>query len=73
VWPAYALATAVLSLWAREALAEVLPYCEQQGIGLLAYSPLGSGFLTGRFASFDELPIGDAGRQWDRIQQDALQ
>jgi len=61
-----------LSLWAREALAEVLPYCKQHGIGLLAYSPLGSGFLTGRFTSFDELPAGDARRQWNRFQQDAL-
>jgi aryl-alcohol dehydrogenase-like predicted oxidoreductase len=50
----------------------VLPYCEQQGIGVLAYSPLGSGFLTGRFSSFDELPADDARRQWARFQQDAL-
>jgi aryl-alcohol dehydrogenase-like predicted oxidoreductase len=53
-----------LSLWAREVRAEV-PYCKQHGIGFLAYSPLGSGFLTGRFTSFDELPAGDARRQWD--------
>jgi aryl-alcohol dehydrogenase-like predicted oxidoreductase len=61
-----------LSLWARDALAEMLPYCEQHGIEFLAYSPLGSGFLTGRFTSFDELPAADARRQWDRFQQDAL-
>jgi aryl-alcohol dehydrogenase-like predicted oxidoreductase len=39
---------------------------------LLAYSPLGSGFLTGRFASFDDLPAGDGRRDWARFQQDAI-
>jgi aryl-alcohol dehydrogenase-like predicted oxidoreductase len=50
------------SLWSRDVQAEVLPYCTEQGIGLLAYSPLGRGFLAGRFVSFDELPRNDQRR-----------
>ncbi len=61
-----------LSLWTRDALAEVLPYCEDQGIAFLPFSPLGRGFLAGRFASFDELPEDDFRRRLPRFQQDAL-
>jgi len=39
-----------LSLWTRDALPEVLPYCQEQGIAFLPFSPLGRGFLTGRFS-----------------------
>ncbi|GAB3933401.1 hypothetical protein GCM10027614_04230 [Micromonospora vulcania] len=48
-----------LSLWTRDPLAEVLPYCAEQGIAFLPFSPLGRGFLAGRFASFDDLPADD--------------
>ncbi|MEV5595544.1 aldo/keto reductase [Streptomyces sp. NPDC052496] len=61
-----------LSLWTREALDEVLPYCEEQGIAFLPFSPLGRGFLTGSIASFDELPQDDFRRRLPRFQQDAL-
>jgi aryl-alcohol dehydrogenase-like predicted oxidoreductase len=61
-----------LSLWTRDALAEVLPYCEEQGTALLPFSPLGRGFLAGRFSSFDELPQDDFRRQPPRFQQDTL-
>jgi aryl-alcohol dehydrogenase-like predicted oxidoreductase len=61
-----------LSLWTRDVLAEVLPYCEQQGIALLPFAPLGRGFLAGRFSSFDELPQDDFRRGLPRFQQDAL-
>jgi len=61
-----------LSLWTRDALAEVLPYCKEQGIAFLPFSPLGRGFLTGRFSSFDDLPQDDFRRQLPRFQQDAL-
>ena len=46
-----------LSLWTRDPLAEVLPWCEQNGAGFLPFSPLGRGFLTGTLtpASFDEM------------------
>jgi aryl-alcohol dehydrogenase-like predicted oxidoreductase len=61
-----------LSLWTRDALAEVLPYCARRGIAFLPFSPLGRGFLTGRFASFDDLPQDDFRRGLPRFQQDAL-
>jgi aryl-alcohol dehydrogenase-like predicted oxidoreductase len=60
------------SLWTRDPLAEVLPYCERQGIAFLPFSPLGRGFLTGRFASFDDLPDDDFRRRLPRFQQDAM-
>jgi aryl-alcohol dehydrogenase-like predicted oxidoreductase len=61
-----------LSLWTRDALSEVLPYCEEQGIAFLPFSPLGRGFLTGRFSSFDDLPQDDFRRRLPRFQRDAL-
>jgi aryl-alcohol dehydrogenase-like predicted oxidoreductase len=61
-----------LSLWTRDALAEVLPYCQEQGIAFLPFSPLGRGFLAGRFSSFDDLPRDDFRRGLPRFQQDAL-
>jgi aryl-alcohol dehydrogenase-like predicted oxidoreductase len=62
-----------LSLWTRDALAEVLPFCQEHGIALLPFSPLGRGFLTGRFASPDDLPQQDFRRGLPRFQQEALQ
>jgi len=47
------------SLWTRDVEAEILPTCRELGIGFVAYSPLGRGFLTGRFSSPDEFPEGD--------------
>ncbi|MFF0155418.1 aldo/keto reductase [Micromonospora sp. NPDC005203] len=61
-----------LSLWTRDPLAEVLPYCVEQGIAFLPFSPLGRGFLAGRFSSFDDLPADDFRRGLPRFQQDAL-
>jgi aryl-alcohol dehydrogenase-like predicted oxidoreductase len=61
-----------MSLWTRDVLAEVLPHCQEQGIAFLPFSPLGRGFLTGRFSSFDELPADDFRRRLPRFQQDAL-
>jgi aryl-alcohol dehydrogenase-like predicted oxidoreductase len=61
-----------LSLWTRDPLAEVLPHCEQQGIAFLPFSPLGRGFLTGRFSSADDIPADDFRRQLPRFQQDAM-
>lgn len=60
------------SLWTRDVQAEVLPFCERHGIGLLPYSPLGRGFLAGRFAAFDELPQNDQRRRLPRFQDDNL-
>ncbi|MFJ9611471.1 aldo/keto reductase [Kitasatospora sp. NPDC101176] len=61
-----------LSLWTRDALADVLPYTEEHGIAFLPFSPLGRGFLTGSISSFDELPADDFRRALPRFQQDAL-
>jgi aryl-alcohol dehydrogenase-like predicted oxidoreductase len=61
-----------LSLWTRDALAEVLPFCQREGIAFLPFSPLGRGFLTGRFASADDLPTQDFRRGLPRFQRDAL-
>jgi aryl-alcohol dehydrogenase-like predicted oxidoreductase len=61
-----------LSLWTRDPLSEVLPYCEARGIAFLAFAPLGRGFLTGRFSSFDDLPQDDFPRQLPRFQPEAL-
>jgi aryl-alcohol dehydrogenase-like predicted oxidoreductase len=47
------------SLWAREVEAEVLPTVRELGIGFVAYSPLGRGFLTGAYRSPKDLPEGD--------------
>jgi aryl-alcohol dehydrogenase-like predicted oxidoreductase len=47
------------SLWTRDVEAEILPTLEELGIALVAYSPLGRGFLSGRFSSPEELDEGD--------------
>jgi aryl-alcohol dehydrogenase-like predicted oxidoreductase len=51
------------SLWTRDLEAEILPAVRELGIGLVAYSPLGRGFLTGRFRSLEDLPADD----WRRL------
>ncbi|MGH7499588.1 MAG: aldo/keto reductase [Gemmatimonadales bacterium] len=56
------------SLWTRDPEDEVLPTCRKLGIGFVAYSPLGRGFLTGRFHSIDDLPEGDYRRNSPRFQ-----
>jgi aryl-alcohol dehydrogenase-like predicted oxidoreductase len=61
-----------LSLWTRDALAGVLPYCQEQGIAFLAFAPLGRGFLTGRFGSPGDLPRDDFRRGLPRFQEGAL-
>jgi aryl-alcohol dehydrogenase-like predicted oxidoreductase len=51
------------SLWSREVESEVIPTLEELGIGLVAYSPLGRGFLSGAIRSVDDLDPGDWRRQ----------
>ena len=58
------------SLWTRDPEDEVLPLCRELGIGFVAYSPLGRGFLTGRFRSLDDLPEDDYRRNSPRFQGD---
>lgn len=57
-----------LSLWSRDAEAEVLPTVRELGIGYVAYSPLGRGFLTGQFSSPNDFPEGDTRRNHPRFQ-----
>ncbi len=47
------------SLWSRDPEDGLLEVCRALGIGCVAYSPLGRGFLTGRFKSFEDLPADD--------------
>jgi len=56
------------SLWSREVEDEVLPAVRELGIGFVAYSPLGRGFLTGRFKTIDDLPADDYRRNAPRFQ-----
>ena len=60
------------SLWTRDVEAEILPLCEELGIGFVAYSPLGRGFLTGAVMSIDALRDGDARRRMPRFQGENL-
>jgi aryl-alcohol dehydrogenase-like predicted oxidoreductase len=61
------------SLWTRDPEDEVLPLCRELGIGFVAYSPLGRGFLTGRFRTFEDLPEEDYRRNSPRFQGDNFQ
>jgi aryl-alcohol dehydrogenase-like predicted oxidoreductase len=56
------------SLFSRDVEDEVLPTLRELGIGLVAYSPLGRGFLSGRFSSADELDADDWRRTQPRFQ-----
>ncbi len=55
------------SLWTRDPKAEVIPTCRELGIGFVPYSPLGRGFLSGRFRSPDELREDDFRRTGPRF------
>ncbi|MEO6525216.1 MAG: aldo/keto reductase [Gemmatimonadaceae bacterium] len=61
------------SLWMRDVEDEILPTCRELQIGFVPYSPLGRGFLTGRFKSFDDLPADDFRRRQPRFQGDNFQ
>jgi len=56
------------SLWSRDPEAEILPTVRELDIGFVAYSPLGRGFLTGRFQKLEDLPEGDWRRNHPRFQ-----
>jgi aryl-alcohol dehydrogenase-like predicted oxidoreductase len=61
------------SLWTRDPEDEVLPTCRELGIGFVAYSPLGRGFLTGQFRKFEDLPADDYRRFSPRFQGENFQ
>jgi len=56
------------SLWTRDVEREILPVCQELGIGFLAYAPLGRGFLTGVVPAGDALPQNDRRRDMPRFQ-----
>ena len=56
------------SLWTRDVEDEILPTVRELGIGFVAYSPLGRGFLSGSFKSLDDLPEDDRRRTMPRFQ-----
>ena len=56
------------SLWSRDPEDEILPTCRELGVGFVPYSPLGRGFLTGRFRSLDDLDAGDYRHHSPRFQ-----
>ena len=55
------------SLWSRDIEPEILPACRELGIGLVPYSPLGRGFLTGAITSTDDLDEHDIRRSYPRF------
>lgn len=60
------------SLWSREVEREVLPLCRELGIGFVPYSPLGRGFLTGRFQDGAGFEDGDFRATLPRFQAEAV-
>src|SRR3954452_2893379 len=62
-----------LSLWSRDAEAEVIPAVRELGIGYVAYSPLGRGFLTGQFKSPDDFADDDFRKNHPRFQGENFQ
>ena len=61
------------SLWTRDVEQEILPTLQELGIALVAYSPLGRGFLSGRFSSPEELDEGDFRRYGPRFSGENLE
>ena len=61
------------SLWTRDPEGEILVTCRELGIGFVAYSPLGRGFLTGQFQRFEDLPADDYRRLSPRFQGENFQ
>ncbi|MCQ8828121.1 aldo/keto reductase [Streptomyces malaysiensis] len=60
------------SLWSRDIEREVFPLCREPGIGVVPYSPLGRGMLTGTITSLDDLPADDYRRNMPRFSQEAF-
>lgn len=61
-----------LSLWTREPLREVLPWCAAHNVAFLPFAPLGRGFLTGRYTSATAFPSGDFRTRLPRFQAEAM-
>jgi aryl-alcohol dehydrogenase-like predicted oxidoreductase len=61
------------SLWARDSEAEVLPTCEELGIGFVPWSPLGQGFLTGKVSAAQTFEGSDIRSRFPRFTQEAME
>jgi aryl-alcohol dehydrogenase-like predicted oxidoreductase len=61
------------SLWSREPEDEILATCRELGVGFVAYSPLGRGFLTGQFTRFEDFTADDYRRHSPRFQGENFQ
>lgn len=61
------------SLWTRDPEESILPTVRELGIGFVAYSPLGRGFLTGQYRSIEDLPPDDYRRNAPRFQGENFQ
>jgi len=61
------------SLWTRDPEDEILATCRELGVGFVAYSPLGRGFLTGQFKRFEDLAPDDYRRASPRFQGENFQ
>ena len=61
------------SLWTRDPETEILATCRELGIGFVAYSPLGRGFLTGQFQKFEDFAADDYRRHSPRFQGENFQ
>jgi len=61
------------SLWSREIEDEIVPVCRELGIGIVPFSPLGRGFLTGDVKSIDDFADDDMRRRLPRFQGDNFQ
>jgi aryl-alcohol dehydrogenase-like predicted oxidoreductase len=61
------------SLWSREPEDEILPVCRELGIGFVAYSPIGRGFLSGKIRRIDDLEPDDRRRLFPRFQGENFQ
>jgi aryl-alcohol dehydrogenase-like predicted oxidoreductase len=60
------------SLWVRNPEREVLPTCKELGIGFVAYSPLGRGFLAGKIKAVEDLEMQDARRYFPNFEADSI-
>lgn len=60
------------SLWTRDVLAEILPWCKSHNVAFLPFAPLGRGFLTGRYRSASAFAPNDFRARLPRFQEDAL-
>jgi aryl-alcohol dehydrogenase-like predicted oxidoreductase len=60
-------------LWTRDVEAEILPACRELGLGFVAYSPLGRGFLTGQFQKPEDLGESDRRSMFPRFQGENFQ